>query len=80
MKKFHLALVVVGLSVVFSQTCEARYFPGYKVTHVEGKTVTIQEKDKEPIILEIKRKKFKVGDPVSYDPKKKKIIRDDGGC
>ena len=63
------AVLILGLATIG----HAKYVSGFKVVEVAEKQVTIQKGDDDPVVVEVKKNKYKVGDEVKYDADRLKI-------
>jgi len=70
MRKNMVLAVTIALVMGLTQVGYAKYVSGFKVVEVTETQVVIQKDNEEPIKVEIKDGKFKVGDQVKYDAEK----------
>lgn len=73
MRKNTVLAVTIALVMGLTQVGYARYVSGFKVVEVTETQVVIQKGNDEPIKVEIKDGKFKVGDQVKYDAENLKV-------
>lgn len=76
MKRIFIIIAVTLLTITLSGTIYAKYKKGYEVTNKTEDSVTIKGKKGDEITVQIKSKKYKVGDKVKYDAKKNRLRKD----
>ena len=75
------AVLLLGLT----STSYARYEGGFRIVEVKEGQVVLKKGKADPILVDVKKDKFNVGDMVKYDAKKLKILKPRirkyiGGC
>jgi len=80
MKKTVIFLVAILFLTVFAGTIYAKYKSGFVVVGKTADSVVIKSKNGEEISVPKTSKKYKIGDKVMFDVKKKKITPEIEGC
>ena len=80
MKTSKMIAMITALLLGLASLCYAGFVTGFKVVGVTDDQVTIQKGEAEPVKIQTAGKKFAVGDKVSFDAKKQKVIKEPEGC
>jgi len=73
MKKSTVIAVAAVLILGLASFGHAKYVSGFTIVEVAEKQVTIQKGGDDPVVVQVKKDTYKVGDNVRYDEKKMKI-------
>lgn len=80
MKKNTVIALTTALVLGLASFSYAGYVKGFEVVGVSEDQVSIQKGKAEPVQVPAGKKKFKVGDKVSFDAKKLKLRKVIEGC
>lgn len=73
MKKSTIIAVAAVLILGLATFGHAKYVSGFKIVEVAEKQVTIQKGDEDPVVVQVKKDGYKVGEKVKFDAQRMKI-------